>query len=66
MTVNGKRNNFTLKELIDFGVSLTLVRPKDIINEVIVAVIGWPEFAKHAYITQDVSLNTGKYHRISF
>ena len=64
MSANGKRDHFTRADLIAVGESISLSRPEDIINEVIIAVEKWPEFAKQAGVKKEIMLDIQKYHRV--
>ena len=48
MSVNGKRDAFTLSDLIAVGESISIARPREIIDEVMVAVEQWPAHAESA------------------
>ena len=48
MTVNGKRDHFTPKDLLAVGESISIKRPQEILQEVADAVGRWPAFAKEA------------------
>lgn len=63
MSVNGKRDHFTKEELIDTGKSISISKPEEIIDEVIVAVDKWMGFADEAGLKKDVSLELKKQHR---
>ena len=47
MTINGKRDHFTLDDLLAVGHSISLPRSKDVVAEVADAVSRWPEFAPY-------------------
>lgn len=64
MSVNGKRDNFSRKDLIAVGESISLARPNDIIENVIAAVNQWPEYAGDAGVAKEVILEVGKQHRV--
>ena len=63
MSVNGKRDNFTKEELMDAGKSISISKPEDIIDEVIVAVGEWVEFAAKAGVKESITLEIKKQHR---
>jgi len=48
MSLNGKRDRFTIEDLIAVGQSISLPKPMEIISSVNDAVQRWPEFAKTA------------------
>ena len=63
MSINAKRDHFTKAELIHTGKSISLSKPEEIIDEVIVAVDKWIEFADKAGVDKKVSLEVKKQHR---
>ncbi len=63
MSLNGKRDHFTLQVLIDVGESISISKPETVINEVITAVERWPEYAKTAGIKNEVINEIAKYQR---
>ncbi len=63
MSVNGKRDHFSKDELIHTGKSISISRPEEIIDEVIVAVDKWARFADKAGVKKDASLGIKKQHR---
>ncbi len=63
MSVSGKRDNFSKQELIDTGKSISISRPEIIMDEVIVAVDKWIEFANKAGVNENVALEIKKQHR---
>lgn len=63
MSVHGKRDHFTMKELINTGKSISISRPQEIINDIITAVEQWPEYAKDAGVKKKVILDISKHHR---
>jgi serine/threonine-protein kinase HipA len=63
MSVNGKRDHFTKEELISTGKSISISRPKEIINDVIASVDKWLEFAEKAGVKKNISLDIKKQHR---
>jgi len=64
MSVQGKRDGFTREELIAVGQSISLSRPDDILNNVIIAVEQWAGFAKDAGLKLDVVTDIAKHHRV--
>ena len=48
MTVNGKRNHFSIEDLLKVASSSDLKGAKEVIQEVMDAVNQWPDFAKRA------------------
>lgn len=63
MSVNGKRDNFIKEELIYTGKSISINNPEEIIDEVIVAVDKWTEFANKAGVNKKACLDIKKQHR---
>lgn len=63
MTVNGKRDGFTLDDLILVGESISISRPLNIIEDVLSAVEQWPKFAKEAGVNQKNTDEIVKNHR---
>jgi serine/threonine-protein kinase HipA len=65
MSLNGKRDNFSLEDLIAVAESISLTRTDKVINEVYTAVERWPEFAREAGVNgktiQEISAN----HRLA-
>ena len=64
MTINGKRDNFTLDDLLAVGQSISLPRPKAVIAEVADAVSRWPEFARVAGVKSATIKHIQNAHRI--
>jgi serine/threonine-protein kinase HipA len=65
MSVNGKRDNFALNDLIQIGESISLSKPEKIINEVVTAVNQWNGYAKDAGVQNKVILDVSQHHRIN-
>ena len=64
MCINGKRDNFTLEDLITVGESISLRKPERVIDEVKQAVSQWPTFAKRAGLKKKAINNITKMHRL--
>ena len=64
MSINGKRDHFSLGDLIAVGESISLPRPRRVIEEVAGAVARWPEFAKAAKVKPAVAKQIQNSHRI--
>ena len=62
MTINGKRSGFTLQDLITVGESISLPRPKEIIDEVVEAVSQWPTFARQVHVKKAWIEEVGTLH----
>lgn len=65
MSVNGKRDGFILEDMITLGESISLPRPKEIINEVLDAVQRWPEFAREAAVKEETIMEVASYHLVN-
>jgi len=64
MSVNGKRDGFSRKDLVAVGESIGLRKPEGVIGEVLGAVEQWPEYAKEAGVKKEVMLDIRKHQRI--
>jgi len=64
MTINGKRDNFTAADLIAVGESISIPRPRNIIDEVIDAVSRWQDFAAQAGVDPNWIADIARYHRL--
>jgi len=63
MSVNGRRDHFTMKDLIAVGESISVARPLEIIAEVGDAVDRWREFANMAGVGTEIAKEIGRFHR---
>lgn len=66
MSANGKRDGFLMKDLIAVGESISIPRPKEIIQEVKDSVRKWPEFAQKAGVDTTLSNEIKSHHRLTF
>lgn len=68
MSISGKRDNFTLTDLIDCAKksSISKKRAREIIDEVITSVNTWPLFAESAKIDQRTIKAIQSTHRLQF
>ncbi len=64
MTINGKRDNFTLTDIIKVGESISISKPREIIEEVIAAVAKWPDFARVAGLEEKEIQEKKRFHRL--
>jgi serine/threonine-protein kinase HipA len=64
MTVNGKRDHFTMNDLLTVADSISLSKPKEIIKEIMSVAENWPEYAQKANIEKDIILRIGSAHRV--
>ena len=63
MSINGKRDHFNLEDLIAPGDSISISKPKKIIDEVLGAIEKWPEFAGAAGVHESVTKKIAGYFR---
>ena len=66
MSLNGKRNHFSVEDLVAVADSISLSKPDAIIHEVVTAVEKWPEFAKEAGVKSEVVSDIQKHLRINY
>lgn len=64
MTINAKRSGFTLHDLIAVGESISLPRPREIIDEVVEAVSQWQTFARQVDVKAAWIEEIGAHHRL--
>ena len=64
MSVNGKRDGFSMADLVAVGESISIARPREIIDDVIAAVTQWPEYAAQAGVKKAFSDEIGRNHRL--
>jgi len=64
MSINGKRDHFTLDDLMAVGESISLRGPGEIIDEVADAVRQWPEFARASGVDGNVIAEISRNHRL--
>jgi serine/threonine-protein kinase HipA len=67
MTLNRKRDGFTIDDFIAFGqvCGLKTARAKDIIGEVTDTACRWPEFAKAAGVSGDKAEEISRHQRLT-
>ena len=63
MSINGKRDHFTMEDIVTIGESISIPRPKKIIDEVLAAVERWPEFAETAGLHKNIMKEIDGYFR---
>ena len=63
MTINGKRDDFILADLVDVGNGISISRPVEIIDEVLDSINKWSEFAKEAGVNPEQGKIIAGYHR---
>jgi len=64
MSINGKRDHFSLADLIAVGESISIARPRDIIDEVMHAVAQWSTYADTAGVAKRFSEEINRYLRL--
>jgi serine/threonine-protein kinase HipA len=64
MSINGKRDNFNLTDLVTVGESLSISKPGEIIGNVISAVERWSEFARDAGVNDSIASEIAGYFRL--
>ncbi len=64
MTVNGKRDDFTLDDLLSVASQVRGMDARRIIKEVCEAVAQWPRFAREAGVPAAASERIGEAHRL--
>ena len=64
MSLNGKRDNFSLDDLIAVADSISLTRTDKVINQVSAAVERWPEFARAAGVNEKAIQEISANHRL--
>lgn len=63
MTINGKRENFTLEDLIKPAELIGIKNPKEIIEEVSESIALWDNFAEQADLNERIIANISKAHK---
>ena len=64
MSLNGKRDNYSLDDLIAVAESISLTRTDKVIDQVYAAVERWPEFARTAGINEKTIQEISANHRL--
>ena len=64
MSLNGKRDNFSLEDLNTVAESISLTRTDKVVNEVFAAVERWPEFAREAGVNEKAIKDISENHRL--
>lgn len=65
MSLNGKRDGFMLHDLVTIGDSISIPKPREIIDEVVCAVKQWTEFAKKAGVSTAFTREIAGYLRLN-
>lgn len=63
MSINGKRDHFELQDLIAVGESISIKKPREIIEEVATAVADWEVFAERAGVQETFVREIAANHR---
>ncbi len=66
MTINGKRDGFSMADLLAVGESISLPNISETVAEVVEAVKQWPEFARNAGVEKATVTAIAKQHRLTF
>jgi serine/threonine-protein kinase HipA len=66
MSINGKRDYFTRKDLITVGESIAISKPARIIEQVLIAVKDWPRYADQAGLKQQIQKEIARTHRTTW
>lgn len=64
MTINGKRDGFTWEDINAVGISIRLEHPAGVVAQIADAVLRWPEFAKEAGLSERLTREIGRNHRV--
>lgn len=64
MSINGKRDNFTMEDFIVVGRSIGLPNPKHVVEEIVDVVSGWSTFAQTAKVDRDTANGIAGTHRL--
>jgi serine/threonine-protein kinase HipA len=66
MTINGKRDAFTLKDFVQVGESIGIKDSLEIVSEIMEVVSQWSAHAQEAGLAADTIKKIGRFHRLSF
>jgi serine/threonine-protein kinase HipA len=66
MTINGKRDAFTLKDFVQVGESIGIKDSLEIVSEIMEVVSQWSAHAQEAGLDADTIKKIGSFHRLSF
>lgn len=64
MSINGKRDEFRVEDLVEVGTSLGIGKPAETIEEIVDVVAAWPTFAARAGVPDDRTAEIGTSHRL--
>lgn len=65
MTIGGKRDHFSKKDLATLGTSIGVRNPHSVIDEIVDVVSRWTEFAQSAELPRERAREIGAAHRLS-
>jgi serine/threonine-protein kinase HipA len=66
MSINGKRDAFTLKDFVQVGESIGIKDSLEIVSEIVEAVTQWSAHAQEAGLDAYTIKRIGSFHRLSF
>ena len=66
MTINGKRDAFTLKDFVQVGESIGIKDSLEIVSEIVEVVSQWSAHAQEAGLDADTIKKIGSFHRLFF
>ncbi len=64
MTISGKRDRFTKKDLLDFGKKEGIKNCRHIVNEIVEIISNWQSYARECDVRSDYLKVIGKTHRL--
>ncbi|MTI30270.1 type II toxin-antitoxin system HipA family toxin [Xanthovirga aplysinae] len=64
MSVNGKRDNISLNDLLTVGKQMSIKKPSQIVEQIVESISKWPSFAKGANVAPKQIDLIGKTHRL--
>jgi serine/threonine-protein kinase HipA len=64
MSIGGKRDHFTLDDLLAVGQAISIPRPGEVVDEVADAVSKWPEFARASGVDSRMIAEISRNHRL--
>ncbi|UCE88945.1 MAG: type II toxin-antitoxin system HipA family toxin [Pseudomonadota bacterium] len=64
MSISGKRDHFTVHDLLAVGDAISIPRPTALVDEVAAAVGSWPAFAREAGVNKKAIAEIGRHQRL--
>ncbi len=64
MSINGKRDDITRADLLQVGKEISIKNGGAVVDEVVGAVPGWPEYAGEAGVDRSKAASIGQTHRL--